>query len=289
VLSEAVDVPARIDRLLPSVVALCGDGLLTLERAQLAGEQAAPPEDRAGATRLTIYCSLHDEVHGRPAFRALVDLLSNYRIAGATVFRGIDGTLGSRHPRSSLMGFNAEAPLMIVSVGDSAAIASVVPRIAELLPEPLITLEPHVEICKRDGELLRRPATAAGTDAQGLARWQKLTVFAGERSRHGREPLYQELVRRLRSTDVSGATVVRGVWGYHGDQTPHGERLRGLGRRLPIMAVIVDTPDRIRDAFDIVDELTTETGLVTSEFVPAFRASVHDVVTGGLRLARPVY
>jgi PII-like signaling protein len=292
VLSEAVDVPERIERLLPNVVALCGDGLLTLERAQLVGEQmavAAPREDRAGATRLTIYCSLHDQALGRPAFKALVDLLRSHRIAGATVFRGVDGTLGSHHPRSSLIPFNADAPVMIVSVGDSAAIANVVPRLAELLPEPLITVEPHVEICKRDGELLRPPAKAAVTDAQGLARWQKLTVFAGEQTRYGREPLYQELVRRLRSTDVSGATVVRGVWGYHGDQDPHGERLRVLGRRLPIMAVIVDTPDRLRDAFEIVDELTRETGLVTSEFVPAFRASVHDVVTGGLRLARPVY
>jgi PII-like signaling protein len=291
VLAEAVDVPERIDRLLPSVVALCGDGLLTLERAQLVGGQmavAAPREDRAGATRLTIYCSLHDQALGRPAFRALVDLLRSHGIAGATVFRGVDGTLGSHHPRS-VIPFNADAPIMIVSVGDSAAIADVVPRLAELLPEPLITVEPHVEICKRDGELLRPPATAAATDAQGLARWQKLTVFTGEQTRYGREQLYQELVRRLRSTEVSGATVVRGVWGYHGDQAPHGERLRVLGRRLPIMAVIVDTPDRIREAFEIVDELTTESGLVTSEFVPAFRASAHDVRTGGLRLARPVY
>ncbi len=45
------------------------------------------------------------------------------------------------------------------------------------------------------------------------------------------------------------------------------------------------TPERIRDWFVIVDELTHQTGLVTSEIVPAFRATAPDIKRGGLRLA----
>ena len=37
------------------------------------------------------------------------------------------------------------------------------------------------------------------------------------------------------------------------------------------MTVIADTPERIGEWFAIVDELTDETGLVTSEMVPALR------------------
>jgi PII-like signaling protein len=37
------------------------------------------------------------------------------------------------------------------------------------------------------------------------------------------------------------------------------------------VTVIVDTPERIREWFAVVDELTDETGLVTSEMVPAMR------------------
>jgi PII-like signaling protein len=61
---------------------------------------------------------------------------------------------------------------------------------------------------------------------------------------------------------------VRGVWGYHGDHRPHGDTFWQLQRRVPVVVVIVDTPANIRRWFEIVDELTGETGLVTSELVP---------------------
>jgi hypothetical protein len=53
-----------------------------------------------------------------------------------------------------------------------------------------------------------------------------------------------------------------------------------------VVTVIVDTPGRIRHWFALVDKLTTETGLVTSEIVPAFRATGPGIARGGLTLAR---
>jgi PII-like signaling protein len=55
-----------------------------------------------------------------------------------------------------------------------------------------------------------------------------------------------------------------------------------LGRRVPVLTVVVDTPTRIRRWFGIVDELTDETGLVTCEMVPAFHARSR---RGDLRLS----
>jgi hypothetical protein len=78
----------------------------------------------------------------------------------------------------------------------------------------------------------------------------------------------------------------RGIWGYHGDHAPHGDSFRQLRRRVPVLTVIVDTPDRSRRWLSIVDELTDETGLVTSEMVPAFRATAPEFARGGLKLAR---
>ena len=67
---------------------------------------------------------------------------------------------------------------------------------------------------------------------------------------------------------AAGATALRGVWGYHGDHEPHGDRSWSLRRHVPVLTVIVDTPERIREWFAIIDELTDEAGLVTSEMVP---------------------
>jgi PII-like signaling protein len=111
-------------------------------------------------------------------------------------------------------------------------------------------------------------------------------VYAGEQSRHAGRPLHHQLVRALREAGAAGATSLRGVWGYHGDHQPHGDSFWQLRRRVPVVTVIVDRPERIRSWFAIVDELTDETGLVTSELVPAYRATGPALERGGLALAR---
>jgi PII-like signaling protein len=143
-----------------------------------------------------------------------------------------------------------------------------------------------VRVCKRDGVLLAAPHALPGTDEHGLALWQKLMVYASEQARHEGRPLHQELMRRLRQGRACGATTLRGVWGFHGDHAPHGDKLLQLRRHAPTLTITVDTPDRIMDAFAIVDELTDQRGLVTSEMVPASAALAEGVTRGGLRLAR---
>ena len=52
------------------------------------------------------------------------------------------------------------------------------------------------------------------------------------------------------------------------------------------MTVIVDVPDGIARSFAVVDELTREHGVVTSELVPALSLVRHDTPRTGLNLAR---
>jgi PII-like signaling protein len=170
---------------------------------------------------------------------------------------------------------------MIISVGAGAAIATALPKLGALLDRPLLTLE-RIRVCKRDGHKLAEPEHLPDADPAGLGVWQKLMVYAGEEAQHHGHALYVQLARRLLQAGAGGATALRGVWGYHGDHEPHGDRLRSLRRRVPVLTVVVDTPARIRRWFAIVDELTDETGLVTWEMIPTFRARSHH---GDLRLS----
>jgi PII-like signaling protein len=43
-------------------------------------------------------------------------------------------------------------------------------------------------------------------------------------------------------------------------------------RHVPVATVTIDSPERIARSFQIIDELTDQHGLVTSEVVPAMRA-----------------
>jgi PII-like signaling protein len=134
----------------------------------------------------------------------------------------------------------------------------------------------------------------------------KLTTYFGERDRTPDGLLSHELmdayeghavqasillcgaegfVRRLRQADAAGATCLRGIGGFHGDHTPHGDKLLQIRRQVPVCTIAIDTPERTARSFQIIDELTSDHGLVTSEMVPAVAAMSQSETRGGLRLA----
>ena len=98
------------------------------------------------------------------------------------------------------------------------------------------------------------------------------------------------LVHRLLDSGMArGTTVRRGIWRFHVDHKPHGDKLFQLTRRVPVATIIIDTPEWIERSFDIVDELTAEHGLVTSEMVPAVVSIAGPDRHGDGRLARHDY
>jgi len=279
----AVDTRARIEPLVEQAARLTGTGLVTVERARLVrqGDGApVPREDVHEQTKLTIYLGRQERAFRVPAFIAVCDLLHRRGIAGATALLGVDGTAHGRRRRASFFSRNAATPMMVIAVGSGERIGPVLPELGALLRQPLLTLE-RVRICKRDGQTLTVPAgmgppplpgsSVYPTDATGLRRWQKLMVYTSEAALHDGQPVHRAIIRKLRAAGISGATTQRGVWGFHGDQAPHGDRLLQLGRHVPVVTGVIDSPERISAAFAIIDELTREQGLVTSETVSAMR------------------
>lgn len=287
IVSVAVDARPRIEAALADVERLGVQGLVTLERARMLEGPMEPvvlPPGAGEETKLTLYLGRQERAGSRPAYEAVVDLLHARGVAGATVLLGVDGTVGGVRRRAAFVGANARVPLMVIAIGAGERIAAALPELSGMLAAPLATLE-RVRVCKRDGELLAEPRELPARDSSGLAIWQKLMVYAGEQARHAGHPQHERLVRELREAGAAGATCLRGTWGYHGDHRPHGDSVWRLGRRVPLVTVVVDRSERVREWFGIVDRLTGETGLVTSEIVPAFRESRGALSAGGLRLA----
>jgi len=287
VISIAVDRRERIEAVIDPIMQIKRRGLITLERARLPSGRigaTALPEALSEATKLTVYVGRRERARGAPAFAAVTDLLRREGVAGATVLLGVDGTRGGRRFRAKFFSRNAEVPTMIIGVGSGDRIARVLPALEGLLREPLITLE-RVRVCKRDGELLASPHELPGSDEHGLGLWQKLTVYTSLADTRDGRSLNLQIIRRLRESDAAGATSIRGIWGFHGDHAPHGDRLLELRRNVPVITIVIDTPERIARSFQIIDELTTEHGLVTSEMVPAMTAMSETDTKGGLRLA----
>ncbi len=284
----AVDAHDKIVGLVEEVVDLTPRGLITLERARLITDAVANSEAHQyvrESAKLTIYVGRQQQVDGVPTYQAICDLLYRQGLAGASVFLGVDGTACGHRRRAQFFSRNVDVPMMIISVGNAEAIAQAVPRLVAMLRQPLFTVE-RIRVCKRDGELLGRPDTLPMTDDQSRALWQKLMIYTSSDALHDGTPIHRGLIRKLRTSGAaSGATVLRGVWGFHGSRKPHGDKLIQLSRQVPVTTIIVDRPDRIARSFDVVDGFTRDHGLVTSEMVPALVVVDGDERIGGTGLA----
>jgi len=265
---------------------MTSSGLITLESARLLGDNptaVALPEG-ADEVKLTMHIGRNRHIDGRDAFEVICELLHGHHFAGACVLLGVDGTFRGERRRAHFFGSNRDVPLVIVAVGSSDQVRRAMPDLADLPHRPLITTE-RVQVCKRDGRLLSRPPVLPAHDDHGRPLWQQLVIHTSESTRHHDVPIHRALIRRLWQTGASGATVLRGVWGFHGTQKPHGDTLIQFGRQVPVLTVIVDTPDGIARSFELVDELTGTHGLVTCETVPASMSLRDGMGRGSLELA----
>jgi PII-like signaling protein len=277
-LTVAVDTRPRIEAALEQTLAITSPGLVTLEPVCLMdgdgnlGTLPAGPQDDV---KLTVHLSRHDQAYQVPAFEAICDLLYRRCIPGATALLGVDGTSRGHRQRPRFPSRQAGLPMMVIAVGSRDEIARVLPDVKGLLRHPLLTLEP-VRVCKRDGLFVGVPDHSPGTGEHGMDLWQKLTVYTSQAALHEGQPVHQTLARRLLAAGIGGVTTLRGVWGYHGEHAPHGDSALRLGRHVPAVTIVIDTPRRIPAAFAIIDELTAERGLVTSETVPVIRVPAPD-------------
>ncbi|WP_317995800.1 DUF190 domain-containing protein [Vulcanimicrobium alpinum] len=91
---------------------------------------------------LRIFVGERDAWHGRPLHFAIVDLLKKHGVAGASVFRGIEG-FGSHHEIhvAKVFSFGSDLPILIEVVDTEEKIATLVPLIDGMVSEGAMTLE----------------------------------------------------------------------------------------------------------------------------------------------------
>jgi len=91
-----------------------------------------------------------------------------------------------------------------------------------------------------------------------------LRIFVGESDRHGRRPLYEEIVLKAREAGLAGATVLRGVMGFGRHSLIHTTKILRLSEDLPMVVEVVDSREKIDGFLPVLDGLITD-GLVTLE------------------------
>jgi PII-like signaling protein len=93
-----------------------------------------------------IYIGEADHLDGHPLYQAIVAFLRERGIAGATVFRGIEGYgANARLHTTRLLRLSEDLPILIEVVDDEARLRAVLPELDAMVGDGLVTLE-RVEV-----------------------------------------------------------------------------------------------------------------------------------------------
>ena len=91
------------------------------------------------AKKLTIYVDENKKVHGKPVYEAVLDILAQRKIAGASVFRGVAGYgSGGKLHTTKILELSTTLPVKIEVVDSEEMIAIVLAEISSVVGSGLI-------------------------------------------------------------------------------------------------------------------------------------------------------
>lgn len=100
------------------------------------------------AKLLRIHFGEDDKWEGQPLYRAIVEKCRELDLAGATVYRGVEGYGASTLiRRSHLFSISHDAPVMVSVVDSEEKLRKLIPILDEMVKEGLIALS-DVEVIK---------------------------------------------------------------------------------------------------------------------------------------------
>lgn len=103
------------------------------------------------ALRLTVFVGDTDVWHHRPLYHEIVHRAHQAGLAGASVFRGMEGYGASdRVHTSRILSLSEDLPLAIVIVDAGEKIRAFLPHLDELVTEGLVIIDP-VEVIRYVG------------------------------------------------------------------------------------------------------------------------------------------
>ncbi|MGW1893260.1 DUF190 domain-containing protein [Streptomyces sp. NPDC002004] len=103
------------------------------------------------ALRVTVFIGESDTWHHKPLFAEIVHRAHKAGLAGASVFRGVEGFgASSRVHTQRLLSLSEDLPVAIVIVDAEDRVRAFLPQLDELVTEGLVTLD-EVEVIRYAG------------------------------------------------------------------------------------------------------------------------------------------
>lgn len=215
------------------------------------------------AKKVTIFINEDTQHHMVALHDSIMTFLMHKGVSGATATRAFSG-FGSHHtlhtPKVEVMA--QHLPIRIEFVDTPEKVDEVLPTLYEMVSDGLIEVT-DTQVVKHARKSPRPEPNPPHERRAGSAKL--LRVFIGEADKWHGEPLYEAIVKKLRTMDVAGATVYRGILGYGAKGHEHKKSFLHVSRDLPIMLSVIDSPEKISAAAEAIEAMLEDGLIVISD------------------------
>jgi PII-like signaling protein len=213
------------------------------------------------AKKVSIYVGEDHLYHGQSAYSAILDFLFYRGVSGASVTRGIAGFGAGHHMHTMrIERLMEDLPIKIEFIESPEKIEELLPKLHDLAGTGLIEIQ-DTTVAKPSGisKIAAAKDTTPSLKREGKAKLMQ--IFVGENDKWGDKPLHLALVESMRANEIAGVTVNQGILGYGANRRIHKETTLNLSHDRPMMLSVVDTEEKLRAYFPILDGMVQQ-GLV---------------------------
>ncbi|MGA9509226.1 MAG: DUF190 domain-containing protein [Candidatus Sulfotelmatobacter sp.] len=213
--------------------------------------------------KVGIYIAEDQQYHGTAAYAAVLDFLFFHGVSGATVTRGIAG-FGADHQMqtTSLVDLAVHLPVKIEFIETAQKVEELLPKLQAMAGAGLIEMH-DTTIVKPAEKKQKHTAPVPALKSEGKAKMMR--IYVGENDKWNGKPLYQAIVNGLRSNDIAGVTVYRGILGYGANRRIHKDAALSLSHDRPILLSVVDTEEKLKAFMPILDQMVKQGLVVLSD------------------------
>ena len=237
------------------------------------------------AKKVSIYVGQDRHYHGESVYAAILNFLFYHKVAGASVSRGIAGFGADHHLHTDrILVLTENLPMKVEFIESPEKVEELLPKLHEMVGSGLIEIQDTTVVKPSEASVKKTYQERTPLKSQGKAKLMR--IYIGENDEWNGKPLHKALIESMRSNDIAGVTVYQGILGYGANRRIHKEGTLHLSHDRPIMLSVVDTEEKLRAYFPILDSMVQQ-GLVVLSDVEVIKYT-HDYQEGERRKeARP--
>lgn len=218
---------------------------------------------KGSAKKVTIYVNEDARYHLQPLYEAILTYLMHKGVAGATASRAMAGFGPHRVMHTTKIEVLTEhLPIRIEFLETAEKVNEVLPTLHDMVTDGLIEVQ-DTTILK--SAMQDQPTESKRPHQKQQGKGKHLRIYIGESDKWNGEPLYEAIVKQLRTMDISGATVYRGLMGYGLTGRTHKQGVLHLSHDLPVMISVVESAEKLNEIMDTIEAMMQDGLIVTSD------------------------